>query len=156
MATVSLFRETQALLLICTLAMSAKPNPWICIHIDRTSRARCAGTSTTTLDVVPFSPTTSIGSTTVVPARAAIVKAEEKTPTARIAARHSLAPSQQRGDDAPRSKRLSGICIGGCRVRTSIQPARSPRVLDRQFLQAAQVAGHCGCWIAGCLVLETP
>src|SRR5439155_3760231 len=56
--------------------------PWICIHSDRTSRARRAGTSTVTLDVVPFSPTTSTGRVTVVPAVATLAKHEVKTATA--------------------------------------------------------------------------
>jgi hypothetical protein len=90
MATVSLFKENQVLLLTRTLTISAKLRPWICIHSDRTSRARRAGTSMTTLDVVPFSPTTSIGRTTVVPAAAALAthtRFDAKTPAARIAAR---------------------------------------------------------------------
>src|SRR5439155_14969971 len=112
MATVSLFKENQALLLICTPAMSGKLNPWICIHSDRASRARCAGTSTTTLDVVPFSPTISIGSITVVPVVAALVKPDANAATVRFATtRCSLAPSRRRATDARRSRRLSGVGI---------------------------------------------
>src|SRR2546427_2960797 len=82
--------------------MSAKLKPWICIHSDRTSRARGAGTSMTTLDVVPLSPTISIGSTTVVPAASALAQPDAKTATARLAAR---------ANDARRSRPLSGIGI---------------------------------------------